>query len=162
MKLPGTHAYLQGIVGSGVIAFNYAMNLAAITGIGRFTSTYDEYRILGVDIELICGNPTSGVTAFYFSEHNIGTPGVNDALERSTLNLTNNACNEKSCRTMSWRARDLTDLQFDDIAATTNTPVWFSIFTDTTNFGSGQAVGDNAQWFVKPTFYIEFRGLSAL
>lgn len=163
MRLPGTHAYLTGASSTGLIAFNFSQNLAGITGLSRFTSTFDEYRILGVDIELICGNPTSGVTAFFWDEHNNGTPSVNDALERECVFLTNNACNSRSVRTLSWRARDLTDLQFDDISATTNTPVWFSIFTDATNFGSGTTVGtDNAQWFVKPYFYIEFRGLQAL
>lgn len=162
MRLPGRSAYYTGALSTGVIAQNYAMNLGDIQGNARFTSLFKEYRILGIDIELICGNPTSGITTFHFTEVNDGTPGVNDALEREVVSMTNNACNSKAISSMSWRARDLTDLQFDDIASTSLTPVWFRTYTDNANFGSGVATADNAQWYVKPIFYVEFRGLSTL
>lgn len=125
----------------------------------RFTQLYDEYRILGVDIELICSNPTTGVTAFFWDEAATGAPTLNEARDREVLSLTNNACNPKSCSLMTWRARDINDLSFDPITSTSTTPVWFKVYTDNTNFGSGTTTTDSAQWYVKPTLYVEFRGL---
>jgi hypothetical protein len=155
----GTSGILPTTVGTGVINNALGVNTSDITGFAtRFGSTFDEYRILGVDCQIRCAAASSGVSFFWFDEKSNASATVNECYERVTLNLPNTNANAKSTAVLKWRARDLLDLQYTAIG-TVATPVYFKIYTDTANFGAPASVTN--LWYVQFRFMVEFRGLKS-
>lgn len=155
----GTSGLIPTTVTTGVINNAIGVSSADVTGFAtRFGSTFDEYRILGVDCHIRCAAATSGISFFWFDEKSNAAATVNECYERVALSLPNTNANAKSTAVMRWRARDLLDLQYTAIG-TVATPVYFKIYTDLANFGAPVAATN--LWYIQFKFMIEFRGLKS-
>jgi hypothetical protein len=144
---------------SGVIAFDYPVQTGNIANwASRFAGTFDEYRILGCTIRVRPVGSSTGVSAMWFDEKVASAPTLTEAQERNLSLFSNSNAAAKSFVTMRWNARDLLDLQYSAVSATTVTPVTFKIYTDTANYGAPAAV--TAVWLCEPVFTIEFRGIN--
>jgi len=138
----------------GVSPINQVESFAA-----RFGSTFDEYRTLSARAKIRILAPSTCVTRFFWDEKSASNPTLADSAERVGKTLCNNSANPKSAATMSWRARDLLDLQY--VAIGTNfVPVYFKIYTDAANYGAPVAVTALVQ--VEIDITVEFRGLKAV
>jgi len=145
--------------GGGTIAQAIQIASSLITGFStRFGNSFDEYRILSCKVHVCSVSGGSGLSAFWFDEKSTSSPTLNNAQERTILDiLVNNCANSKSSKTFSWRARDLLDLNYTPIG-TAVTPVTFKVYTDSANYDAG--VSQNT-WFIQPELLIEFRGISS-
>lgn len=159
LKLQGAAAQLSTTVTTGVIAYAQPISQGAIAGFStRFGSTFDEYRIVGVDVRLTPLAASTGVSKVWFDEKSTSAPTSNESQERTSNPLANSNANARSVRVFRWRARDLVDLQYTAIG-TSVTPVTFKLYTDNTSWGAPTAV--TALWVLEPIFYIEFRGIKS-
>jgi hypothetical protein len=146
-------------VTTGVIAFDYPVQVGNIANwASRFAGTFDEYRILACVIRVRPVGSATGVSAMWFDEKVASAPTLTEAQERNLALFSNSNAAAKSFVTLRWKARDLLDLQFSAVSATTVTPVTFKIYTDATNYGS--PIAATAIWLCEPVFTIEFRGIN--
>jgi hypothetical protein len=161
LKLTGVPNLVSTTVTTGVIAATYQVQAADITNFAtRFGNAFDEYRILGCDINVRPVNSASGVSAMFFDEKSQAAPTLADASERTLSLHTNSNASSQSVIVHRWRARDLLDLEYTAISTTTVIPVTFKIYTDTANYAAPIVV--TAVWLVEPSLYIEFRGIKSL
>lgn len=159
-RLRGTVSMLTTTVTSGVIANARPIDTTQIISFAtRFGDTYDEYRILGADIEITPVTPNvAGVTSFFFDEKSASTPNANMASGRSGLTLQNSS-NANVKRVMRFRVTDLLDLQYSPIGTTT-TVGYFKTYTDNASFGSPTTV--TQLWTVRVDLHVEFRGIRSV
>lgn len=159
MRLPGAPILLSTVVTTGLIATSQGIATGNITGFSsRFGSTFDEYRILGCDWKIRPVSASTGISVMFFDEKSNATPTVTDASERIGRRLPNTNAGPKSVVQMSWRARDLLDLQYTAIGSSV-TPAYFKVYTDLTNFGAPVAV--TPLWLLEPEYIVEFRGIKS-
>lgn len=159
-KLFGPPNVLTTTVTTGVISSAVAISTAQITSFAtRFGSTFDEYRILGANIQIRPLTVSTGVTRFWFNEKSATAPAANDSFERTGITLDNTNANSKSNTTMTWRARDLLDLQYTPIG-TASTPAYFDVYTNNGNWGA--PVTATALWIYDMELLIEFRGINSV
>jgi len=159
VRLPGAAVKLTTTVTTGVIANALQLTSADIVGFAtRFGSTFDEYRTVGADVELIPLAASTGEMNFWFDEKSTAAPTSNEAQERTSVHCAINSAASGSHRTMRWRARDLLDLQYSPIG-TLSQPVTFKSYTDNALFGATIVATD--VYIVKVLFLIEFRGLKS-
>jgi len=160
LKLEGISQLLSTTITTGLIAGTYLVEAADIASFAtRFGNTFDEYRILGADITVTPITASTGVSRFWFDEKSSATPTFNDSRERTVVTLPNSNANARSCRKMTWRARDLLDLQYTSIATTSVNPVTFKIYTDNGNYGAPATV--TQLWLVESELMLEFRGIAS-
>lgn len=118
---------------------------------------FDEARIIKATFELIPLGINTGVTAFFFSEVNLGTPTLLEAEERNARLLKNN---EQSLRNvkMSWTNSDFTDASW---TTSTSSPAsaYFCFYTDNANYGSPATV--TSIFIVRAVLQIQFRGMKS-
>lgn len=157
LRVPGFSGIFSTTVTTGVISGSLVLGPAAIVDFAtRFGKTFDEYRILGADVMIRPLSVSTGVTRFFFDEKSATAPTIDDSQERIGLSLPNNSANVKSAALMTWRARDLLDLEYTPIG-TDSTPAYWKLYTDTATWGAPTAV--TALWLAVIDFHIEFRGL---
>lgn len=161
LTLPATPLLLTNTVTTGVLATDIVVQASGITGFNtRFGSTFDEYRILGVDVLLRPVTATTGVSVCWFDEKNVAnTPTANEAQERTGLRIPNTNASSATMRVMRWRAKDLVDLQYSPITSTGVQPVAFKVYTDAVTWGA--PIVATALWVVEPIYHIEFRGVKS-
>lgn len=159
MRVPGAAQLLPTTVTSGVIANVYGINTSGISGFAtRFGSTFDEYRIVGAEMNIRPVNSASGISVMWYDEKSTSTPTSNEAQQRIGRRIPNTNAQSKSMFSMKWRARDLLDLQYTAIGSAV-TPVSFKLYTDTAAWGAPAVVTN--LWILEPVFTIEFRGLKS-
>jgi len=159
LSMQGVPYLKSTTVTTGVIASNIGVDVANIVGFSsRFGSTFDEYRILGVDVKVTPVSASQGVTKFWFDEKNQSAPTLNEAEERYCIPLPNTNASPKAARVFRWRARDLLDLEYTAIG-TSFSPVCFKLYTDSTSFGAPVVV--TPLWLIEIMHHIEFRGLKS-
>ncbi len=160
LTLEGTPSLLSTVITTGVIANAYQMDpTSKVTGFSsRFGSTFDEYRVLGVDVRVTPVSASTGVSKVWFDEKANNTPSANEAQERTSMPLANTNASSKSARIIRWRARDLLDLEYTQIGTSVG-PVTFKTYTDAATWGAPAAV--TPLWLVEPVFHIEFRGIKS-
>jgi len=159
LTLPAPSALLTTTVTTGIISNSIALDKTQINGFAtRFGTTFDEYRIRGVNVKIRPLTVSTGVTKHMFDEKSATVPAATDAISRIGKLLGNNSADTSSTTTMRWRARDLLDLEYTAIG-TTVTPVYFKTYTDTANFGAPATVVP--LWFLELDFIVEFRGLKS-
>lgn len=146
----GATAAIQAVYGVGNFNIGNIYNWSA-----RFENTFDEYRILGCDMKVTPVTPsTTGLSCFWWDEKSSSIPTGPDASARVVTHIQHN--NTHNAITVSWRARDLLDLQYT-AASVDVLPCYFKIFTNTTVFGTTAV---NSLLFVlTPVFIVELRGL---
>lgn len=160
LKMPGTPVLYSTTVTTGVIAQRLPLGINNIVDFAtRFASTFEEYRLLSADYKITCVSASTGISKFWLEEKDVSsTPTLNESREKTHVNIPNTNANSKSQRIMKWRARDLLDLEYTDIATTVN-PVSLSVYTDTATLGAPATV--TALWLIEPMVTIEFRGLGS-
>jgi hypothetical protein len=94
----------------------------------------------------------------WFDEKSSTAPTQNESFERSGVTLDNSNANIKSHTSLSWRAKDLLDLNFTAIG-TTVTPVYFKVYTDIAPWGAPAVV--TSLWIIEPEIIFEFKGLKS-
>jgi len=157
MDVPGDVRLAISTAGNA-IAQVFAINAANIqTNFhGYFNSVFQEYRIRRVVFHITAitaGAP--GASFFRFEEKNSGTPTLNEMANSTSVFKPNNGNNANSTFTMTWTARDLVDLGFEQITTDPNS-AFFKIFTDAADLG---APASTNLWAFRPVATIEFRGL---
>lgn len=158
-KLPTISAIQTTTITTGVISSSIGISTSLINGFAtRFGLTFDEYRILKVYCKIRPLVVSTGVTRFLFDEKSSTALTATGSTQRVGLTLANNSADSKSLQTMIWSARDLLDLQYTAIGSSV-TPVYFKIYTDSTNYGA--PVSATALWLIEFDLTVEFRGLSA-
>lgn len=158
IKLPSSATKLTTTVTTGVVASAIQVSSAQLLGFAtRFGSTFDEYRIVGINARVIPLGPNAGIMKCWFDEKSTSAPTANESLEKTAVSVSlNNA--HSSSRLQIWRARDLLDLQFTAIGSAV-TPVTFKQYTDNAFWGSSVAVTDVAT--VQFDCLVEFRGVKS-
>jgi len=157
LEVPGDIRLAVTTAGSS-IAQVFAINAANIqTNFhGYFNSVFQEYRIRRVVFHITAisaGAP--GASFFRFEEKNSGSPTLNEMANSTSLMKVNNSNNATSTFTMTWIARDLVDLGFEQITTDPNS-AFLKIFTDSTDMG---APASTYLWAFRPVATVEFRGL---
>lgn len=156
---PGSSDILATTVTTGVIAdvqtFDVTNDVSNWST--RFAATFDEYRVLGIDVLIRPVSASVGVTRFWFDEKDTGNaPTAAQAQERVGITLPNTNANPKADTLLSWRAKDLLDLHYTAIG-TASTPVAFKTYTSLSVWGAPIAVTN--LWIIQSTYHVEFRGL---
>lgn len=158
MTLQGTPTLLTFTVTTGVIASAIGIDISHVTGFGaRFGSTFDEYRILKAQLNVIPVGANSGISKFWFDEKSTSSPTLLESQERQTMTIPNTN-GSRSRQRMKWRARDLLDLQYT-ATGTAVTPVTFKTYSDLANYGA-PATAEKA-WLIEYYITFEFRGLKS-
>lgn len=157
--IPGAAFKLTTTVTTGVLANTTQVAQAGITGFAtRFASTFDEYRIVGADVEIQPITATSGVLRCWFDEKSTSAPTANEANERTAQSVSLSNAAMPRPHVMRWRARDLLDLEYKAIG-TDATPVSFKVYTDAASWGAPAVATDVV--VVRYNLYFEFRGLKS-
>jgi len=158
-KIPGASVKLTTTVTTGVVANALQITTADVVGFAtRFGSTFDEYRIVGADVDVIPLVASTGEMNFWFDEKSTNVPTANESQERTSVQVPINSSSARSHRVLRWRARDLLDLQYTPIG-TLSQPVTFKSYTDNALWGSSIVATD--VFVVKVLFLFEFRGLKS-
>jgi len=158
-RIPANPVKLTTTVTTGVIAYEGQVSPPTVIGgfTTRFGTLFDEYRVIKATIELHPIGLNVGETALFLSEIGLGTPTNLEAEQRPGILLNNNnQLFTLQNNTLSWRATDLLDLQFQNITVGYN-GVHYYVYTDNANYGAPTAVTD--LWIVRPFLTIEFRGI---
>ncbi len=159
LTLPGVPQLLSTTVTTGVIANFYGVNIGAVTGFAaRFGSTFDEYRIVSCRMMIRPISASTGVSVHWFDEKSGSAPTSNESQERIGARIPNTNASDKAVLDMSWKARDLLDLNYTAIG-TTVTPVTFKTYTDTANWGAPSVV--TPMWLLESMITFEFKGLKS-
>lgn len=159
LVLPGSSGLVSANA-TGDITSSVAVDTTAILNFGlRFGSTFEEYRVLGVDIKIRPVALTAGLTSMWFDEKSGAIPTSAEAFEKTHDLVPNTNASSNTFRVMRWRARDLLDLQYLPIG-TVFTPVWFKLLTSTAGYGTPAVAAP--VWFFELDFHVEFRGLKAV
>jgi len=139
----------------GSIAQVFAINAVNIqTNFhGYFNSVFQEYRIRRVVFHVCCMAQLPGATFFRFEEKNAGAPSLNEMANSTSRLVSNNGANSKTTFTMTWIARDLADLGFEQIT-TDPTSAYFKLFTDNGNMGTPTAL--NLLWIFRRSPRLNF------
>lgn len=149
------------IAGATSVATQISKNLVGAFNT-RFATTFNQYRILGADIEMIPLTTTFGSSVFFWDEKSTTAPVAADATERVVVAKSNsNASLAGKSYHMTWRAKDLLDLGYLETTAAAVTVCTFKSYTDLANYGT-PAAGVNNVWLLKPMLLIEFRGIIAV
>jgi len=157
LTIPGTPVLLSTTVASGLIASTQAVQKTSISSFAtRFATTYDEYRFVGCNFKCRAVGSNPGVGVVWFDEKSNSTATLIDSQEKTGRRFPFNSGNGRSDFVMRWSATDLVDLQWSAIA-TTQTPVYFKIYTDNTNYGASAVA--TPYLLVEPEYIVEFRGL---
>jgi hypothetical protein len=147
-------------VTTGVISVAIPLQFSSIQSFStRFGSTFDEARLLSATVKIRPVNVSSGVTRFFFDEKSSSAPSIADAQERVGLTLPNTSANTAAVTRMTWRARDLLDLEYSPIGSTVPS-AYFKIYTDLATFGAPATV--TQLWFIEIDYTVELRGLKAV
>jgi len=157
IAVPGLESIGSTTVTTGVMSIALSVTAAQVQDFTRFSGLFDEVRVRTCTFELIPLGIYTGVTAFFYSELNLGAPILHEAQERNARYLKNN---EQSSRnvTMSWRNRDFSDAAFQPTSAL-GAIAYFYAYTDNANFGSPITVAQ--LWMFRPTLVLQFRGLKS-
>ncbi len=149
---------LTTTVTTGVIA--QALSMDPVTRISnwatRFQSLYLEYRVVKARARVVCfssNNP--GTLLMYWDEKSNAAPNNAQASETSMRRIA--AADVFREHNMSWKARDLLDLQYTATDTSFNSVYW-KVYTDAANNGSSIVATAYATVDFKLT--IEFRGFS--
>lgn len=160
VELPSLSTVRSTTVTTGVIAFNFGVSAAEITGFAsRFGNTFDEYRIVGARVLIRPCSASTGVSSMWFDEKSPSAPTANESNERFGDRLCNSNAMSKSFTQMRWSARDLLDLEFTDTGTTSVTPVTFKVYTDAANWGAPITV--TPLWVLEMFITFEFKGLKS-
>ncbi len=156
MRIPTTGQTLVTTVTTGVALVNTALDSTAVADwANRFASLYEEYRIVGAEVDVLCfSSTTTGLLRMYFDEKSAANPTVASVTQRSIRDIT---CSSNRKHTLKWTVVDVGDMAFT--ATTTNyTPVYFKLYTDTANFGAPSTVTAVAS--INYWLMVQFRGYS--
>lgn len=123
----------------------------------RFSSTFLEYRIRSVSLEVITLNSSVGVAAVYFTEINTGTPTYTEAQEQVSnfFQLSNSG---QSKKILTWTPHTFVDMAWTS-CGTGISAVYYSVYTDNPHFAS--SIVATPVIMIRPIFDIEFRGFYA-
>ncbi len=158
VKMTGAPLQLTTTVSTGLIAGVYTIETSNISGFSvRFGSTFDEYRILSAKFMIRSMSVSTGVSVVWFDEKSNSSPTSNEASERIGQRICNTS-SRPDPKPMTWRARDLLDLQYTPIG-TVSTPAFLKLYTDNANWGSPTTA--TLLWILEPIITIEFRGLKS-
>jgi len=96
----------------------------------RFGSLFGEYALVGIVLEVRVNNVAvpSGLYLAYFNEKGTGAPTIVEALNTPHVEGLISNTESPSAHKLMWKAADYLDLDWQDNAATTYTPVTFKIF----------------------------------
>jgi hypothetical protein len=161
LPIYGTQVLLTTTVTTGLIASEQQISPpSTVSGwSSRFSTTFQEYRVISVTLEFIAVAINPGVTSFFIYEGSsgLGTPTVTEASEIPGRWINNN--NQGASRHMlKWRAKDFTDASWRGISTGYNPFHWYA-YTDATNFGSPTTAQN--LWIVRPRMVIQFRGMAS-
>lgn len=160
LRLPAGSVLLTTTATTGVVSQPIVVEVAQIPGFSaRFGSTFDEYRILGANVNIRPVSASSGITVFWFDEKSQASPTSLESTERVGLRLPNSNANPAAFKTMSWRARDLLDLEYTATSVTNVIPVTFKAYSDTATYGAPIAVTN--LFYIEIDFIVEFRGIKS-
>jgi hypothetical protein len=157
LRLPASPILYTTTVTTGVISSSYNIVGSQIGDFTtRFASTFDEYRILGVDFMIRPVTPgASGITVFALDEQVPGALTLQSSQERVGKRLPNGSV---SARPVSMRFRTTSISELNYVSTGSYTYIGqLGIYTDATNYGSPVTV--TPLWLVEPTFIVEFRGI---
>jgi hypothetical protein len=140
-------------VAQGIVTISNSL----VANYSRFSNLFDEARIVSASFELIPLGINTGVTAFFFSEVNLGTPTLLEAEERRARLLKNNEQSLTNVK-MSWTNSDFTDASW---SVSTSSPgyAYFCYYTDNANYGSPATV--QSIYIVRASYKMQFRGLKS-
>ncbi len=160
VKLEVTPTVLSTTVTTGVIAASFLPDPTTVVGdwATRFEKTFDEYRLLGIDVKLESLVASTGVTRCWWEEKNQVPPDLKESQQQTIVSTLRNTNAARQRVAFQWRAKDLEDLQFIDTAVSF-TPVCFQIYTDATNYGS--PIVATPLWLLSAVLHVEFKGINA-
>jgi hypothetical protein len=146
-------------VTTGVAAVAYEADaVSTVLGYGtRFSSTFQEKRLIKARFKVTMLTPSTGVLVSLFDEKVVSIPTANQSKEMDILSR-DPITNVLKPKTFTWIARDIEDLEFEPVA-TASTPVTFKCYTNTADWGATIVITDIA--IIEPTFWIQFRGLKS-
>lgn len=146
----------------GVLSIAVPLDPSALTTTdwGDFSGTYDEFRVIGVQIDLICRLPN--VT----SANNIAVMAFdNDSTPTPTFALVNSYGNSRifSSIIVHEEGKPLTQRWWRPTAGARTEILWRDVATPSTSTGSIMFYADGLQattayWDVAYKFFVEFRG----
>lgn len=148
----------QATIAAGATSLSVAIDPNAVFAFStRFASLFREYAILGARLELRPQNisPAGGVCAAFLDEQVAAAPTGPQAVNRPRLDMTLAPLTVPKAYHLDWTPRDLLDLDYVS-TATTFTPVWLKIYTDTPNFFTPAST--TGQILVTGTIAFQFRG----
>jgi hypothetical protein len=149
---------LTTTVTTGVIASVISMDPTTIitNWSTRFASLYHEYRVVKARARIICFSATNpGTLLSYWDEKSNAAPTNAQSSETAFKRIA--AADVFKEHDMTWKARDLLDLQYV-ASGTASNPVYWKLYTDAGNNGSAIAATNYAT--VDFRLLIEFRGFT--
>jgi hypothetical protein len=149
---------VTSLITAGGAAASVPLDLTQIPSFStRFASLFREYAIVGARLELRLNNTlnNAGLVCGYLDEQSSAAPTANECASRPRLDMLLTQQFQPGSYRMSWKPRDLLDLDFVN-TATTFTPVWLKIFTNVANFGT--TASTTGQVIVTGTLALVFRG----
>jgi len=145
-------------VTTGVIAGNQAISVSNITNFSTRFATWQEYRIIKVQIDWTCVNSTtSGVCVGWVDEAGSSAPSGNSSLAaggRVEFPLSD----VFSKHVKSWTVHDVGDLDYTALGSA-QTIGWIKTYTSSALYGA--PVAATVAVLMRPKYTMQFRGLAA-
>jgi len=155
--IPHAVGILTTTVTSGLIANSNVLNLADLANSADFASTWDEWRLVAVEVEMYCLTVSTGVTRFWFDDQDTSAPTVAEAVARPGITLPNNSAAAPTKHVMKWFATDDIDYAWNLTSSPSINTVSFKVYTDSAIFGAPTAVTNLWTYVFHATF--DFRGI---
>jgi len=157
MVVPGT----PFLVTSGVLGQVNSLYPISPASIGdfatRFANTWNSYRILAVDFEIMALADVGGSCYFYFDNRASPlVPTATLATEATSRLLQNNIKAPRGYCTMRWVAKELEDLEFRDCGAP-QTVAALAAYRDNAN--NGTTAISTGLFIVRPRYQLQLKTL---
>ena len=157
MWLQGPPTKLTTQSSTGLISSAVAPSLSALTNAASFKTVYDEWRLTRVRFKLFPLGANGGVTKFVMDDADATIPNTTYAYARRGFTYSNNSANHKSTPAITYRAEDLTDLEwYSTNSAAAYTPMALKVYTDLSNYVSQPSTD---LWLIEWEGFFEFRGI---
>ncbi len=136
LQIPSLNYIYTTTASTGVIAQVIQISAAIIVNWSTRFLTWDEYFVVGAEVEFRPVDNLPGIAMVWWDENNSSAPTITDCQERVCSRLPLNNANPKSVTTFKWVPKSTQDLQSYPTTNTAPVFAYLKLFTDNTNFGA--------------------------
>jgi len=157
LSIPIIPSFAAIVAGGLTTVLSISASAALIENWAAFSALFGEFCLVGFTLEFRMNNVVTpaGLILIYVDEKSAAAPTFVNAASAPHLDILVSQTESPSKHLVSWKARDLADLQWTSTAAT-ELPVWVKLFAAVAS--TGTAAGTTGTVQITGAVQVSFRG----